>query len=103
MATVTTPDLIADNGVVHVIDMILTPDTTYTVMDVIENSPVLSCNSRKSAIYAAELDDDLNSEGPFTVFAPTDSAFNNLPEGLLENLLDNDIPTLTSILLHRIC
>ena len=100
MATVTTPDLVADNGVVHVIDMILTPDTTYTVMDIIENSPVHS--QLKSAIYAAELDDDLKSEGPFTVFAPTDSAFNNLPEGLLENLLNNDIPTLTSILLHHV-
>ena len=102
MATVTAPDLTAINGVVHVIDMILMPeiDTSFTVMDVIEASSFHT--TLEDAIYAAELDDDLNTDGPFTVFAPTDSAFNNLPAGLLDNLLENDIPTLTSILLHHV-
>ena len=78
MATVTAPDLTAINGVVHVIDMILMPeiDTSFTVMDVIEASSFHT--TLEDAIYAAELDDDLNTDGPFTVFAPTDSAFNNL-------------------------
>lgn len=40
-----------------------------------------------SALKAADLDDDLAGEGPFTVFAPTNEAFNNLPDGTLDFLL----------------
>jgi transforming growth factor-beta-induced protein len=40
-----------------------------------------------AAVTAAELVDTLKSEGPFTVFAPTDDAFAKLPEGTLETLL----------------
>ena len=40
-----------------------------------------------AAVGAAELTDVLRSEGPFTVFAPTDEAFEALPEGTVENLL----------------
>lgn len=39
------------------------------------------------AVKAAGLVDTLSSDGPFTVFAPTDAAFKKLPEGTLENLL----------------
>jgi len=42
-----------------------------------------------------------SSNGPYTVFAPTDDAFNNLPNGLVSCLL-NDIPTLTNILLYHV-
>jgi uncharacterized surface protein with fasciclin (FAS1) repeats len=40
-----------------------------------------------AALEAAGLVDTLKGEGPFTVFAPTDEAFEALPEGLLEKLL----------------
>jgi uncharacterized surface protein with fasciclin (FAS1) repeats len=40
-----------------------------------------------AALQAAGLVETLSSEGPFTVFAPTDEAFAALPEGLLEKLL----------------
>lgn len=39
------------------------------------------------AIQAAELVDALSNAGPFTVFAPTNAAFDKLPAGTLENLL----------------
>jgi transforming growth factor-beta-induced protein len=39
------------------------------------------------AVQAADLAETLKSEGPFTVFAPTDEAFAKLPEGTLEYLL----------------
>jgi len=39
------------------------------------------------ALEAAELVDALKGKGPFTVFAPTDSAFAKLPKGTLEELL----------------
>lgn len=40
-----------------------------------------------AALKAAGLVDALKSEGPYTVFAPTDEAFAKLPEGTVENLL----------------
>lgn len=40
-----------------------------------------------AALGAAGLVDTLKSEGPFTVFAPTDAAFAKLPEGTVESLL----------------
>lgn len=40
-----------------------------------------------SALKAADLEEALKGEGPFTVFAPTDEAFEALPEGTLDDLL----------------
>lgn len=40
-----------------------------------------------SALQAAGLVDTLKGEGPFTVFAPTNEAFENLPESTLEDLM----------------
>lgn len=54
-----------------------------------------------SAIEAAGLTETLSGEGPFTVFAPTDDAFNALPEGTLDELLA-DIPALTDVLLYHV-
>ena len=54
-----------------------------------------------AAVEAAGLVDTLKGEGPFTVFAPTDDAFNALPEGTVPALL-NDIPALTDILLYHV-
>ena len=44
-------------------------------------------NTLVAAVQAAGLVDTLKSEGPFTVFAPTDEAFAALPEGTVEDLL----------------
>jgi uncharacterized surface protein with fasciclin (FAS1) repeats len=45
--------------------------------------------------------DTLTSEGPFTVFAPTDEAFAALPAGTVEGLLA-DIPALTKVLTFHV-
>ena len=44
-------------------------------------------NTPVTAVQAADLVETLKSEGPFTVFAPTDAAFAKLPEGTVEMLL----------------
>lgn len=44
-------------------------------------------NTLIAAIQAAELEGVLRSDGPFTVLAPTDAAFERLPEGTLDDLL----------------
>ena len=100
-AQVTVADLVADNGVVHVIDAVLLPPTppTNTIYDIVSNSP--DHTTLKTAIDACELDVVLSSAGPFTLFAPTDAAFNLLPAGTVTALL-NDIPQLTNILKHHV-
>ena len=54
-----------------------------------------------TAVKAAGLVEVLSSEGPFTVFAPTDEAFAALPEGTLEALLD-DPEALRSVLTYHV-
>ena len=46
-----------------------------------------SFNTLVAAVQAADLVDTLKGEGPFTVFAPTDEAFAQLPGGTVETLL----------------
>ena len=53
------------------------------------------------AATAAGLVETLQSEGPFTVFAPTDEAFAALPEGTLEALLA-DPEALKKVLLYHV-
>jgi uncharacterized surface protein with fasciclin (FAS1) repeats len=53
-----------------------------------------------TAVKAANLDDVLGGKDTFTVFAPTDQAFGDLPHGTLEALL-NDKKALTDILLFH--
>lgn len=58
-------------------------------------------NTLAAALTAAGLIDTLKGPGPFTVFAPTDQAFANLPAGTVEALLA-DIPKLTAILTYHV-
>ena len=98
-ALVTVADIVTDNGVVHVIDAVLIPPVT-TVVDVIVESEVH--NTLEAAVTAAGLVETLQGEGPFTVFAPTDSAFAALPEGLIDALLADPTGDLTTILLYHV-
>jgi transforming growth factor-beta-induced protein len=54
-----------------------------------------------TALTAADLVDTLKGTGPFTVFAPTDAAFNALPAGLLDSLLANTT-ALTQVLTYHV-
>ena len=46
-----------------------------------------SLSTLVTAVKAGGLVGTLSGDGPFTVFAPTNEAFSNLPEGVLESLL----------------
>ena len=60
-------------------------------------------NTLVAAVQAADLVDVLKSDGPFTVFAPTDEAFAALPEGTVESLLlPENKELLVSILLYHV-
>lgn len=54
-----------------------------------------------AAVQAAGLKETLSGPGPFTVFAPTDAAFADLPAGTVQGLL-KDIPKLTQILTFHV-
>ncbi|NDK09285.1 fasciclin domain-containing protein [Candidatus Gracilibacteria bacterium] len=56
-----------------------------------------------AAVSAAGLVDTLKSEGPFTVFAPTNMAFDDLPEGTVDTLLlPENKDMLTNILTYHV-
>ncbi|MBK9734909.1 MAG: fasciclin domain-containing protein [Saprospiraceae bacterium] len=97
-ARVTVADINADNGVVHVIDAVLLPPKT--VADIVIGSP--DHNTLEAALGAAGLVNTLNGAGPFTVFAPTDAAFEALPAGTVQALLADPGGALTDILLYHV-
>ena len=101
-ATVVVADILATNGVVHVIDAVLLPPapTPTTVVDVIVNSA--DHDTLEAAVVAAGLVETLSGDGPFTVFAPTDNAFAALPAGTIETLLADPTGALTQILLYHV-
>ena len=77
----------------------VTTGWSQTVVDIVVESE--DHTTLETAVVAAGLVETLSGEGPFTVFAPTDSAFANLPEGTLDAVLaDNDL--LTSILTYHV-
>ncbi len=71
-----------------------------SVVDIIVNSP--NHTILEAALIEANFIDDLEGSGSFTVFAPTDAAFNALPEGTLEALLADSRGALTQILLYHL-
>jgi len=101
-AMVTVADIAADNGVVHVIDaVLLPPPAETTVVDIIVESELHTI--LEAAVIAADLATTLSGEGPFTVFAPTDAAFEALMAALgvsVEDLLE--YPELTNVLLGHV-
>ncbi len=55
-----------------------------------------------AAVQAAERVNTLEGEGPFTVFAPTNAAFNELPKGTVETLLmPENLETLQTVLTYH--
>jgi uncharacterized surface protein with fasciclin (FAS1) repeats len=76
----------------------------YPTKNIIENA----VNSKDhttlvTAVKAAGLVETLSGPGPFTVFAPTNAAFNMLPKGTVEDLLKPDNkPKLSKILTYHV-
>jgi uncharacterized surface protein with fasciclin (FAS1) repeats len=97
-ANVILTDIEASNGVIHVIDSVLLPESRTIVDIAVEDGRFTTL---VAALQAADLAGTLAGPGPFTVFAPTDEAFALLPEGTVEALL-NDIPQLSDILLYHV-
>ena len=76
----------------------------YPTKNIVENA----INSKDhttlvAAVKAAGLVDTLEGPGPFTVFAPTNAAFDKLPAGTVDNLLKpENKSTLTKVLTYHV-
>jgi transforming growth factor-beta-induced protein len=70
-----------------------------TIVQVAQGNPQFSTLVR--AVQAAGLADTLSGPGPFTVFAPTNDAFNKLPAGTLDSLLQ-DREQLRAVLTYHV-
>ena len=91
-AAVVSSDIIAGNGVVHIIDAVInvpTPDVDGTVVDAIASRGTLS-NLSAALERTSNVTTTLQGEGPFTVFAPSDVAFQALlGERTLDQLISD--------------
>jgi len=75
-AKVTTADVQSSNGIIHVIDAVLTPPADAPTLDIPATAQSTGVHTALvAALTQANLVAALQADGPFTVFAPTDEAF----------------------------
>lgn len=109
-ANVTVADIAASNGVVHLIDKVLLPQS---VLDALSGNEPLSIvglatgseilTNLVAALTQADLVSALQGEGPFTVFAPTDTAFETfLSDNGFADLSEVPTDVLTQVLLNHV-
>ncbi|MFP3353252.1 fasciclin domain-containing protein [Pseudoalteromonas sp. SIMBA_153] len=103
-STVTMTDIVTDNGIIHVIDAVLTPKTvpeTAPTNNIIETAQQAgNFSTLLAALNAASLTSALADESSeFTVFAPTDAAFEAIGSNFLNTLLAN--PTVLADILKQ--
>lgn len=104
-ATVTTPNVMADNGVIHVVDKVLLPpaekeSSINSIADIVAANTDFSTllTALTTASLVSTLDNDAES---FTLFAPTNSAFEAIPSETLTAIL-NDADLLNDLLLQHV-
>ncbi len=104
-SAVSAANVMADNGVIHVVDQVILPPTvkaepTMSIVDVAVGDENFS--TLVAALTAADLVDTLADEtATFTVFAPTNAAFAKIESSTLNTLLA-DTSALTDVLLTHV-
>jgi transforming growth factor-beta-induced protein len=101
-ATVVTPDVMASNGVIHVIDSVLIPPAAAAAPKNVVKTAVAAGQFKTlaSLLAKAGLARTLQAKGPFTVFAPTDAAFAKVPKTTLAALAKNKAKLRAVLLYH---
>jgi transforming growth factor-beta-induced protein len=109
-------DILATNGVIHVIDKVLIPggqasedgsslndsDAVETHKDVLDVADAAGTfKTLLAAVKAADLEETLRSAKDITLFAPNDEAFAKIPSSTLKKLL-NDKHALRNVLLYHV-
>ncbi|MDG2164700.1 MAG: fasciclin domain-containing protein, partial [Flavobacteriales bacterium] len=91
---------VGQHAAMGMIGTIVVNSESNTILDIVVNSE--NHTTLESAVVAAGLVETLNSNGPFTIFAPTDDAFNLLPEGTVEYLLADTTGALAALLTSHV-
>ncbi|MEM9362269.1 MAG: fasciclin domain-containing protein [Bacteroidota bacterium] len=108
-AEVVTPNVLTTNGVVHIINKVLLPQAILDELADIILVPITdlaigneNLQNLVAALLAAngDLPTVLRGDGPFTVLAPTDTAFETFLDGA--ELGDLDVDVLTNVLLNHV-
>merc|ERR1711970_666006 len=92
-------DMMADNGVIHMMNRVIYPFPVGNIAEVVTGDERFS--TLLSAVIEADLVETLSTGGPFTLFAPTNDAFAKIPAEDLEDLLA-DKEALTRVLLRHV-
>jgi uncharacterized surface protein with fasciclin (FAS1) repeats len=101
-ANITVKDIMASNGVVHMIDkVILPPKPPAKAKDIVDIASE-SAKTLAAALTAAGLVETLQGSGPFTVFAPTDAAFAAIQKDVDKLLKPENKAKLSSILTYHV-
>ena len=102
-AKVVTPDVMASNGVIHVIDSVLIPPAAPAAPKNIVRTAIAAGQFKTlaSLLKKSGLAGTLQGKGPFTVFAPTDAAFAKVPKATLAALA-KDRAKLRAVLLYHV-
>ena len=135
-SVVTTANIEASNGVVHLIDTVLIPPEDETATDTPTGSPVATTElpmsspatespvgspldgnatsiadlvmvtpvlSNLSSLLTTDLIAALSGDGPFTVFAPTNDAFDKIPEDVISALAADEVALVDVLTYHGKC
>ena len=107
ISTVSDADNTATNGTVHIVDTVIdlptigTFATSNDALSILVDAIMYADSGTPTVPYLATVTD--SEAGPFTVFAPTNTAFANLLTELeISALTDLDTDTVDSVLLHHI-
>ncbi len=102
-SSVAAADIVATNGVIHAVDAVIDIPTvvTFAAADA-TFAPLVTALT--TATPATDFVATLNGDGPFTVFAPTDAAFQALLDSNMDwnEVADIEEGLLTSVLLHHV-
>ena len=108
-AKVEVANVFATNGVIHIINKVLIPpgftleDPPAPTQDIVDTAVGAGFETLVAAVGAAGLEGALRADGPLTVFAPTEEAFANLPDGLVEDLLKpENLESLQQLLTYHV-
>jgi transforming growth factor-beta-induced protein len=101
-AKVTTPDVMASNGIIHVVDSVLIPKAATAPTKNLVQTAVAAGHFKTLArlLQLSGLAGTLAHKGPFTVFAPTDAAFAKVPKATLAALAKNKAKLRAVLLYH---
>ena len=82
---ITTRDIMGTNGVIHIIEEVLIPETARTVIEAMEEGHMTTL---KELFQQAGMEEVLDNMSNVTIFAPSEKALSTLPREMVEYFLN---------------